>query len=142
MVAADRPEEAVVRQFAMGLILDGDERLLIARHPPGGLHAGLWSFPAGELVADESPERALQRNLRETLALTIGVVEQLPAYPLTVGGEERRYHPLVCTMSAPPAKLADDPALRLIAPQQIDEFRFAPPDSVTIRLILELYDRR
>jgi len=56
----------VVLVVAVALI-DVDNRVLIARRPPGKPMAGLWEFPGGKVRAEETPEAALLRELREEL---------------------------------------------------------------------------
>ena len=55
---------------AMALV-DIDGRVLLARRPEGKAMAGLWEFPGGKLLAGETPEAALIRELKEELGLDI-----------------------------------------------------------------------
>lgn len=48
-------------------LLDADGRVLITQRPEGKENGGKWEFPGGKVEIDESPERALQRELREEL---------------------------------------------------------------------------
>jgi 8-oxo-dGTP diphosphatase len=50
-------------------LIDRDGRVLIAQRPDGKPMAGLWEFPGGKVEPDESPERALIRELREELGI-------------------------------------------------------------------------
>ncbi len=50
-------------------LVDGDGRVLLAQRPPGKALAGLWEFPGGKVHADETPEAALVRELREELGI-------------------------------------------------------------------------
>ena len=77
----EKPEQLPVRiaakprphyHFAVGLIRKG-AKLLIDQRAENGLLGGLWEFPGGEILPDETPEIALCRNLRETLAIEIEV---------------------------------------------------------------------
>lgn len=43
--------------------------VLLAQRPPGKMLAGKWEFPGGKVEADESPEAALVRELREELGI-------------------------------------------------------------------------
>jgi len=65
---AAAPDRPVVLVAAVALI-DADGRVLLARRPHGKAMAGLWEFPGGKVRPDETPERALVRELAEELAL-------------------------------------------------------------------------
>ncbi len=61
-------------------LIDADGRVLIAERPAGRPMAGLWEFPGGKVHADERPEQALIRELREELGI---VVNEACLAPLT-----------------------------------------------------------
>ena len=63
-----RLDVPIVLVSAVALI-DGDDRVLIARRPQGKPMAGLWEFPGGKLRHGETPEAALIRELQEELGL-------------------------------------------------------------------------
>jgi 8-oxo-dGTP pyrophosphatase MutT (NUDIX family) len=52
-------------------LVDVDDRVLIAQRPEGKALAGLWEFPGGKLDANERPEDALIRELREELGIVV-----------------------------------------------------------------------
>ena len=54
-------------------MIDPDGRVLLARRPEGKSMAGLWEFPGGKVEAGETPEAALDRELREELGVEICV---------------------------------------------------------------------
>jgi 8-oxo-dGTP diphosphatase len=61
-------------------LIDADGRVLIAERPAGKPMAGLWEFPGGKVGADERPEDALIRELKEELGI---VVNEACLAPLT-----------------------------------------------------------
>jgi 8-oxo-dGTP diphosphatase len=69
------------------VLLDGAGRLLLSKRPAGKPLAGLWEFPGGKVEANEAPEEALIRELREELAIDIAQDDLTPltfashAYP-------------------------------------------------------------
>ncbi len=52
-------------------LVDGDGRVLVAERPAGKNMAGLWEFPGGKVEADETPEAALIRELKEELSVDV-----------------------------------------------------------------------
>jgi 8-oxo-dGTP diphosphatase len=65
-----------VIHVAVGVVLDTDGRVLLAKRPPGKPSAGYWEFPGGKIEISESPGQALARELHEELG-----VELDAAYP-------------------------------------------------------------
>lgn len=53
------------------VLIDPDQRLLLAERPPGKPMAGLWEFPGGKIEAGETPEAALIREMAEELGIRI-----------------------------------------------------------------------
>ena len=52
-------------------LVDSDGRVLVAERPAGKNMAGLWEFPGGKVEADETPEAALTRELKEELSIDV-----------------------------------------------------------------------
>ncbi|MEJ2452348.1 MAG: Nudix family hydrolase, partial [Gammaproteobacteria bacterium] len=62
---------------AVGVIQDGDGRILIARRPQHLHQGGLWEFPGGKVEPGEDVNTALRRELQEELGIGIGQTEPL-----------------------------------------------------------------
>lgn len=58
-----------VRLVVAAALVDRDGRVLLAQRPEGKHLAGTWEFPGGKVEADETPEAALVRELREELGI-------------------------------------------------------------------------
>jgi 8-oxo-dGTP diphosphatase len=65
-----KPEVPIVLVAALALF-DRDGRVLLAQRPEGKSMAGLWELPGGKVEAGEMPERALCREVREELGITV-----------------------------------------------------------------------
>ena len=56
---------------AAAVVTRPDGRVLLAQRPPGKAYAGYWEFPGGKLEPDETPRRALERELAEELGIRV-----------------------------------------------------------------------
>jgi 8-oxo-dGTP diphosphatase len=62
-----------VDQFnvAAGILCDAEGRVLIAERLGGGPFHGLWEFPGGKILQQESAVEALSRELAEELGIEV-----------------------------------------------------------------------
>lgn len=56
-----------VKLIVAVIMVDSDGRILIAKRPEGKLMSGLWEFPGGKALKQETPEAALVREIKEEL---------------------------------------------------------------------------
>jgi len=63
----DVPEIDVI----VGILTDGERRVLIAERPVGKHMAGSWEFPGGKLEEGEPPIAGLKRELAEELGIVV-----------------------------------------------------------------------
>ncbi|MBI9085664.1 MAG: A/G-specific adenine glycosylase [Desulfobacterales bacterium] len=63
-------------RIALGVVRKNG-RVLITRRKPEGLLGGLWEFPGGKLLADEPPEQACARKIREAVNLEVEVTSKI-----------------------------------------------------------------
>ena len=84
---------------------DGAGRVLVAQRP-AHKHLGLkWEFAGGKVEPGESPESALQREIREELGCEIRLLRALPRFTHDYGNVLIEMIPFVCALeatSAPP----------------------------------------
>lgn len=64
-------------EVVCGIIVNDEKKVFAARRAEHKPHAGYWEFPGGKLQAAESPEQALQRELKEELGADAKVQEHL-----------------------------------------------------------------
>lgn len=60
------------------VLIDGEDRVLLAQRPEGKAMAGLWEFPGGKLEDGEAPEEALMRELHEELGISVDRQDLVP----------------------------------------------------------------
>ena len=56
---------------AIGIIINSDRQILVAKRPPHADQGDLWEFPGGKVEADEDVYTALCRELKEELNLEV-----------------------------------------------------------------------
>lgn len=69
--------------------------VLLAQRPEGKRLAGKWEFPGGKVEANETPEAALVRELREELAVEIAEEDCEPFWFLSHSYPEFGFHLLM-----------------------------------------------
>ncbi len=56
-------------------IIRKDDQLLLGKRPEGSSLAGIWEFPGGKIESEETPEIALQRELKEEIGVEAEIGE-------------------------------------------------------------------
>ncbi len=62
---------------AVGVILNKDNQILLAKRPAHLHQGGKWEFPGGKVEANETTSEALIRELKEEVNLDISATEPL-----------------------------------------------------------------
>lgn len=119
------------------IIEDGDGRFLLAQRP-AHKHLGLkWEFAGGKVEADESPEAALAREIKEELGCDIHVGRALPAFTHDYGTVVIEMLPFVCSLRE--GSTAPHPhehvAVKWVPLAEIDAIDLAPADWPVVALL-------
>lgn len=97
----DEPKEGMKRAYG-GLLIQGDQILL--RRPTGEFGGYVWTFAKGRRDADETPEEAALREVREETGYEAEIVGVIPRwflsnlsatlfYVMRPVGEQKRFGP-------------------------------------------------
>ncbi|MFP3944027.1 MAG: (deoxy)nucleoside triphosphate pyrophosphohydrolase [Alphaproteobacteria bacterium] len=121
-------------------LIDPDGRVLIAQRPAGKTMAGLWEFPGGKVGEDETPERALIRELNEELGISVPKACLSPFVFSSYAYES--FHllmPLYLTRKwdGIPRPL-EGQALRWVRPQSLRDFAMPPADTPLVAHLIDL----
>ena len=121
--------ERAVRVVAA--VVEQDGCFLAARRKSGGI-GGDWEFPGGKLRDGETPERGLERELREELGVTArcGEVYETVAYRGAAAIDLLVYR---VSLDTGDFTLTDHEEVRWLRPDDMDEARFSAPDRPVVR---------
>jgi 8-oxo-dGTP diphosphatase len=121
-------------------LVDVDNRVLIARRPPGKPMAGLWEFPGGKVELGETPEAALRRELAEELA--IDVCEKCLAPFTFTSHTYETFHLLmplyICRQWEGDLRAKEGQELAWVRPQKLTEYSMPAADLPLIPWICDL----
>jgi 8-oxo-dGTP diphosphatase len=121
-------------------LVDADRRVLIAKRPEGKSMAGLWEFPGGKVEADETPEAALIRELREELAVE---TKEACLAPLSFASHSyESIHLLmplyVCRKWQGTPQALEHADLKWVRPQALRDYPMPPADEPLIAALCDL----
>jgi len=120
-------ERRLVR--VVGAIIERDGTVFAARRSPERSAGGLWEFPGGKVEADETPEHALRRELREELGIDATIGRFLDRSVSEVDGTRIELSCYETMLTGPePTRSTDHDALMWIALDQLNELTWAPGD--------------
>jgi mutator protein MutT len=122
-------------EVSMGIILNSERKILIARRPLEKNFGGLWEFPGGKIEEGESPEEALQRELKEELNVEVEVTEGLPPYHYSDNSLEIEFHPFICHCKRDPFELNEHTEALYIGREEFGNYSFAPPDYTVLEYL-------
>ena len=110
--------------------------LLIAKRKPTGRLPNLWEFPGGKIEPNETPEACLKRELKEEFDVDVTVGEYL-------GSNIHAYDFGTIELMAFKAfwekgdfKLLDHVEIRWVFTHELDQFEFAPADTVFVEQLI------
>ncbi|MBV2353065.1 (deoxy)nucleoside triphosphate pyrophosphohydrolase [Streptomyces sp. J2-1] len=119
-------------------LLDGGRLLAARRSAPPEL-AGRWELPGGKVEDGESPERALERELREELGIDAETAVRVPGeWPLRDPYVLHVWTARLRPGSAAPRTLQDHDELRWLTPGQLWDVPWLDQDVPAVREVAAL----
>jgi A/G-specific adenine glycosylase len=132
----DAPRTVPFQVIGVGVVLDGDGRVLIDQRLNQGLLGGLWEFPGGKQEEGEAISATIARELAEELAITVAVGEELVVVEHAYSHKRLRFVVHLCTWrSGEPQPLASQ-QVRWVRPDQLREFPFPAANARIIAALL------
>ena len=101
----------------------------------------MWEFPGGKQEANESPEDALIRELKEELSIDVEVLQSFSPYDYRDESIEVSFYPIQCKIIGGMIVNNEHEEVKFISLEEIDNFEFAPPDYETVDLVKENFEK-
>ncbi len=110
--------------IGVGVVRDGQGRVLIDQRLQEGLLGGLWEFPGGKQEPGEAIEVTIERELREELAIEVTVEEELITLEHAYSHKRLRFVVHLCQwLAGEPQPLASQ-QVRWVAPEELASYPF------------------
>ena len=124
--------------IGVGVVLDGEGRVLIDQRLNEGLLGGLWEFPGGKQEEGEAITATIERELAEELAIAVEVGEELIVIEHAYSHKRLRFVVHICRwIAGEPQPLASQ-QVRWVAPAELDAYPFPAANA---RIIAALRER-
>ena len=120
-------------KVSMGIVLNDQNKILIARRPLDKSFGGLWEFPGGKIEEGESPEEALQRELKEELNIEVKISEGLPPYQYLDKSLEIEFYPFKCHPISDTFEINEHSDALYVNKEDLSNYSFAPPDYTVLK---------
>ncbi len=123
---------------AVGVILNSNQQVLIARRPMGSHQGGLWEFPGGKVETGESLEQALFRELKEELAIEVSESSALVTIEHDYGDKLVLLDVCMVRAFTGDAVGVEGQDLRWVGLDQLSEYQFPAANKPIVELLTAL----
>jgi 8-oxo-dGTP diphosphatase len=126
------PEKLPQIAVAAGVLMDANERVLIAQRPAGKHMAGYWEFPGGKISSGETAVAALVRELQEELGVQTRYARHLLCFEHIYPDRLVQLHVWkVFSWDGEPHG-CEDQSLRWVKVDELDQAGLLPADELII----------
>ena len=110
--------------IGVGVVLDGEGRVLIDQRLNEGLLGGLWEFPGGKQEEGEAITATIARELAEELAIAVEVGEELIVIEHAYSHKRLQFVVHLCRWQAGEPQPLASQQVRWVEPAELDAYPF------------------
>jgi len=118
-------------------IVSRDGKIMLCQRKPGDRMALKWEFPGGKLEAGESPQQALERELREELAIETRTGRIFDAHHTAAGDREILVLFFRSELICGEPQTIECNAIHWVDPARLTEYDLAPADMEVAKRLTE-----
>ena len=123
----------------VGAIIERAGTVFAARRNPERSAGGLWEFPGGKVEANETPEQALTREIKEELGVEVSIGNLVDTSLSNVAGLTIELACYLATLEGPePISSTDHDALTWVPIDELESLEWAPGDVPIIKRLPRL----
>ncbi len=113
-------------EIAAAIIRDGDK--IFATQRGYGAFQHKWEFPGGKLEEGETPQEALQREIKEELDSEVEIEEFLETVEYDYPSFHLIMHCFVCTLKSGDLVLKEHESAKWLRKEELDSLDWLPAD--------------
>ena len=125
-----------LQEIGIGLVFNQKGELLIDQRLESSSMGGMWEFPGGKKIPNESIEKTIERELKEELGIIVSVGEKLLSFEHSYTHKKLYFTVHICAwISGQPKPLASQKLL-WVSPDRLFDFPFPAANT---KIISELH---
>ena len=110
--------------IGVGIILNGDEEVLIALRPEDAMLGGMWEFPGGKQKENEEIEETVKRELNEELDIEVSITKPFMKLDHAYSHFKITMHAYLCELQEGTPKPKSSQEIRWITITELADYPF------------------
>jgi 8-oxo-dGTP diphosphatase len=119
----------------VGAVIVDRGLVLCAQRGPDGNLAGLWEFPGGKIEREESPQSALEREIREELDCVVRVGPEITTTSYEYDFGTVTLTTFYCSLVGGTPQTSEHAAIAWLTPGDLHTLEWAPADIPAVEQI-------
>lgn len=125
---------------AVGVVINRERQVLIAKRHSKQHQGGLWEFPGGKVGHGETVQAALKRELKEEVALVVHECASLMRIPFDYGDKQVLLDVWVVSIFSGKPEGCEGQPVKWVSAGELDEYAFPAANLGIIEAIKNLLD--
>jgi len=124
-------------RISVGVIFK-NKNVLIIRRPENGLLGGLWEFPGGRMVKNETPEHACIREINEKVNLNVAISSKLTRISHAYTHFKIEADIFICDYESGRVRLNGPAAHKWVGLERLDKFPFHKSNQKFLSTLIDM----
>lgn len=121
----------------VGAVIEKDGLILCAQRGKDKALGGFWEFPGGKIEADETPQQALEREIKEELLCEVRIKNKIVTaeheYDFGIVDLTTFY----CELVSGEPRITEHETIEWLPVSELDSLEWAPADIPTIDILIK-----